>query len=73
MQQKCFKSNSCSNHTGEGKCSSFSGHEACSVEPYLICPECGHYPLTLKGKRTLTLQLKNKKAYCQNCMFEQNF
>lgn len=40
-------------------------------ETYMVCPQCGHYPLSFSGDRTLTLKFKNGKAYCQKCMYER--
>jgi len=37
--------------------------------PELICPECGHYPLTLEGTKTLSMP-KDKKSYCDECSYE---
>lgn len=40
--------------------------------PEMVCPKCGHYPLILTGKRTgLTWKIKNGKAYCEKCMYEE--
>lgn len=37
----------------------------------MICPECGHHPLTLMGKRKgLTLKLTGGKAQCPVCPYE---
>jgi hypothetical protein len=36
------------------------------------CSECGHYPLTLVGTKTLCMH-SNKKAFCSACSFEEHF
>jgi len=42
------------------------------VEPYLVCPNCGEYPLRLSGKKTLALP-RNCKATCDYCNYEEGF
>jgi hypothetical protein len=37
----------------------------------MICPDCGHHPLTLMGERKgLTLKLTGGKAQCPVCPYE---
>ena len=40
------------------------------VEPYLVCPECGSYPLRLTGEKTLCMP-KNCKAVCDYCNYQR--
>jgi len=41
-------------------------------QPELICPNCGHYPLTLEGTATLGTP-KDRKSYCDVCSYEEKF
>ena len=37
----------------------------------MICPECGHHPLTLMGERKgLDMKLTGGKAQCPVCLYE---
>ena len=42
------------------------------TEPEMVCPKCGHYPLTLSGKiKGLDWKITNGKSSCPICMFEE--
>ncbi len=37
------------------------------VSPELVCPECGHYPLKMKGA------MRERIAECPMCIFTEGF
>lgn len=44
-------------------------NESREDSPELICPECGHHPLTLAGRKTLCMPT-DRKVYCDKCIYE---
>lgn len=54
------------------ECYKFEPSPPDKKEPYLMCPNCGHYPLNLIGRGTLALPV-DRKAVCPMCMYEEEF